>query len=113
MASLLTKLYRRAVLSTRTNYVLRRKTKHNALLRKKDAINEVTYDVPNYFNTFNVFECRRNILYTLDLEYERAFMANPKEEYFTEILDNLNKHNRCHGKLLSSKNLREAVIRVM
>ena len=45
-----TKLYQRAVIRTRTNYVLQRKTNQNALLQnKKDANNDVTYDVPNYF----------------------------------------------------------------
>ena len=55
------KLYRKAVPHTRTNYVLRRKTNQNALSRKKDANNEVTHDVLNYFNVFNIFECGRRI----------------------------------------------------
>ena len=44
----------------------------------KDANNEVTYDVPNYFNAFNVFECGRNLLDRIDVSYERAYMATPK-----------------------------------
>ena len=40
-------------------------------------------------------------------------MATPKEEYLTEMLDHLNEHNRRNDKPLSSKNLRESVIRVM
>ena len=69
--------------------------------------------MPNYFNAFNGFECGRNHFDRLDVSYKKACMANPKEEYFSEILDHLNKHNHCHGKPLSSKNLREAVIRAM
>ena len=80
---------------------------------KKSANNKVTYDVPNYLNSFNVFECGRNVLDRLNVSYKRAFMATPKEEYFTEMLDHLNKHNRCRSKPLSSKKLLEAVIRVM
>ena len=36
--------------------------------KQKDAKNEVTYDVPIYFN---VFECGRNILERLDVSYGR------------------------------------------
>ena len=40
-------------------------------------------------------------------------MATPKEEYFTKMLDYLLEHNNHHGPQFSSKNLQEAVIRVM
>ena len=60
------------------------------ITKQKDANNEVTYDVPNYCNGFNVFKCVRKLLDGLDVSYERACMATPKEEYFTEMLDNLN-----------------------
>ena len=80
---------------------------------KKSAKNEVTYDVQNYFNTFSVFECGRKFLDRLDLSYERACMATPKEEYYTEMLDCLIEHNCCYRTPLSNKNLQEAVIRVM
>ena len=40
-------------------------------------------------------------------------MATPKEEYFTDMLDSLIKHNRRHGTPFSSKKLWEVVIRVM
>ena len=57
------------------------------ITKQKYASNEVTYDVPNYFNAFNVFECGRKILDRLDVSYERACMATPKEEYFGEMLE--------------------------
>ena len=69
--------------------------------------------MPNYFNAFNIFEYRRNILDRLDVSYERAYMVTPKEEHFDDILDQLIKHNRCHGTPMSNKNIQEAVIRVM
>ena len=69
--------------------------------------------MPNYFNAFNIFECRRNILERLEVSYKRACMATPKERYFTEMLDSLIEHNRRHFTPLSSKKLRKAVIRVM
>ena len=81
--------------------------------KKKDANNEVTYDVPNCFNVFNVFECWRKILDRLDVSYKRACIATPKEEYFTEMLGHLIEDNCCHGTPMSNKNLREAVITVM
>ena len=69
--------------------------------------------MPNYFNAFNIFEWGRNILDRLDISYERAYMDTPREEYFIEMLDHLNKYNERHIKLLSSKKLQEAVLRVM
>ena len=40
-------------------------------------------------------------------------MATPREEYYTKMLDSLLGHTHCHGTPLSSKNLQEAVSRVM
>ena len=81
--------------------------------KKKDTKNEVTYDVPDYFNACNFFECGRNILNKLDVLYERAYIATPRKVHFIEILNHLNKHNRCHDKPLSSKKLQEDIIRFM
>ena len=64
----------------------------------------------NYFNVSNVFECGRN---NPDLSCERECMDTEDNEYFTEILDTLNEYQYCHGQRFSSKNLREAVHRVM
>ena len=83
-----------------------------AIRKQKDANNAVTYDVPNYFNAFNVFECRRNISGRLEVSYEKVCMTNPKEEYFTEMLDYLLEHNHRRSTPFSSKKLRESVIRV-
>ena len=58
------------------NYVERRKTNQNTLLQKKNAGNEVTYDMPN-FNVSNIFECRRN---NPDVSYERAYMSTSDDE---------------------------------
>ena len=41
--------------------------------KQKDAKNEVSYDVTNYLNVSNVFECGR---YNPDVQCERACMAN-------------------------------------
>ena len=40
-------------------------------------------------------------------------MATEVNEYFTNILDHLNKYQYRHGQRLSSKNPKEAVLRVM
>ena len=80
---------------------------------QKCAKNEVTYDVPNYFNAFNVFKCRRNILDRIDVSCEKAYMATPEEEYFLVVLDHLNELNRRHDRPLSSKKLQQTVIRVV
>ena len=77
-------------------------------MEQKEEGNDVTYNVPN-FNVSNVFECGRN---NPDMSYERAHMATEGNEYFTEILDHLNEYQDYHGQRLSSKNLKEAVLRV-
>ena len=46
-----------------------------AIKKQKYTKNEVTYDVTNYFNAFNIFQCGRNIFDRLDMSYERACMA--------------------------------------
>ena len=43
------------------------------ITKQKGAKNEVTYDVPNYFNVFNVSKCGRKLLDRLDISYERAY----------------------------------------
>ena len=40
-------------------------------------------------------------------------MATERYEYFMETLDRLNEYNDRHGQRLSSKKLKEAVLRVM
>ena len=78
--------------------------------KQKDAKNEVAYDVTNYLNVCNVFECRRD---NPDVQCERACMANVNNDYFSDVLDTLNEYQDRHGQRLSSKKLREAVGRVM
>ena len=73
--------------------------------KQKDAKNEVAYDVTNYLNVCNVFECGRD---NPDAQYERACMANVDNDYFSDVLDILNKYRDRHGKILSSKKLSEA-----
>ena len=64
----------------------------------------------NYFNVSNVFECERN---NPDVSCERACMSNVDNAYFTNVLDTLNKYQDSHGQRLSSKKLKEALLRVM
>ena len=66
----------------------------------KNANNEVKYDVPNYFNTFKIFECGIVVLDKLNVSYKIACMNIPKEEYFMEMLDHLIEHNCRHGKTI-------------
>ena len=65
--------------------------------------------MPN-FNVSNVFECGRK---NTDMSYERAYMATEGNEYFTDIIDHLNRYQDRHGQRLSSKKLKEAVLRNM
>ena len=62
---------------------------------------------------FNVFEYGRNLLYRLDVTYQRAFMATPQDKYYNELLDTLVKDNNCKGKPFSNDKIRQAVGKVM
>ena len=68
----------------------------------------MTEKVTSYFN---IFECGRNILDQLDVTYKRAFMATPaQEDYYKDMLKNLNKVNNNKGGPLWNEKLRQAVI---
>ena len=60
---------------------------------KNDAKNEVTYNVPNYSNSLNLFKCGRKFLDRLDVSYKRAHISTPIEEYFMEMMDHINEYN--------------------
>ena len=64
----------------------------------------------NYFNVSNVFECGRN---NPDVSCERACMATEDNEYFSDVLDTLNRYQKFHGQRLSIKKLKEALLRIM
>ena len=66
----------------------------------------VTKEVENYFN---ILECVRNLLDRLDITYQRAFMANPQDKYYTKMLENLVKMNNCNSEPFSNENLWQAV----
>ena len=90
---------------------------HKNIIKQKEAKNDaeyeeysVTYEVPSYFN---IFECGRNILNILDDMYERACMANPKDKYYTKLLETVVDYNDHHSAPLSNKKLRQAVSKVM
>ena len=68
----------------------------------------VTKEVKSYFN---IFECGRNLLYRLDVKYQRAFIATPSEhDYYKDMLKNLIKVNNNEGGPLCNEKLRQAVI---
>ena len=62
---------------------------------------------------FNIFECGRNLLDKLDVTYQWAFTATPKNKYYNAFLDNLVKDNNSKGELLSNDKIRQAVSLVM
>ena len=62
----------------------------------------VTKEVPIYFN---IFECGRNILDRLDITYEQACMATPKDKYYTKLLKNLVNDNNRNGTPLSNEKI--------
>ena len=50
---------------------------------------------------------------TEDVTYERVYMATSGNKYFTDILEHLNEYHDNNSQRLSSKNIKEAVLRVM
>ena len=70
----------------------------------------VACNVTNYFNVSNVFECGIN---NPDVSCKRACMATEDNEYFTDILNTMKRYQDCHGQRLSSKKVKETVLRVM
>ena len=79
------------------------------ITKQKNAKNEVTYDVLNYFNAFNIFEWGRNILNRLDMTYEWSCMVTQKKEYYTDLLENMNKRNYFSNTPLSKNKLWQSI----
>ena len=70
----------------------------------------VTEKVTSYFN---IYEYGRNLLDRIDVTYQRAFMATPKEKYYNALLDTLVKDNNIRGVPLSDQKIQEAVSDLM
>ena len=70
----------------------------------------VTKEVKSYFN---ILKCGRNILDQLDVTYQRAFMATPKEKYSNAFLDTLAKDNNIKGEPFSNDKIRQEVGKVI
>ena len=62
---------------------------------------------------FNIFECGGNILDIIDVTYERAFMATPKDKYYTKLLKTLVDDNNRNGSPLSNENIKKLFSIVM
>ena len=48
----------------------------------------------------------------LDVTYEQAFMATPKNKYVEKMVETLVYHNDCHNEPLSNQNLQQTVSKV-
>ena len=70
----------------------------------------VTEKVKSYFN---IYECGRNLLDQLDVTYQRAFMATPKDKYYNALLDTLVKYNNLKWEPLSNEKIQQAVGKVI
>ena len=66
----------------------------------------VTQKLKSYFN---IYECGRNLLDQLDVTYQQAFMATPKDKYYNAFLDILVKYNYLRGVPLYNQKIQEAV----
>ena len=70
----------------------------------------VTEKVKSYFS---IYECGSNILDRIDVTYQQAFMATPKDKYYNALLDTLVKDNNLMGAPLSNQKIQEAVSDLM
>ena len=70
----------------------------------------MTEKVKSYFN---IYKCGRNLLDRLDVTYQRAFMATPKDKYYNALLDTLVKDNNLRGEPLSNGKIQQAVGKVI
>ena len=62
---------------------------------------------------FNIYECGRNLLYRLDVTFQRAFMATPKDKYYNALLYTLVKDNNLRGEPLSNDKIQQTVGKVI
>ena len=53
---------------------------------------------------FNIFECGKNILNILDMTYERACMATPRDKYYGKMLETIVDYTNAP---LSNEKLRQ------
>ena len=75
------------------------------ITEQKDAEYEessVTMEVTSYFN---IFECGGNLLDRLDVTYEQACMATPKDKYYTKLFKTLVDNNNQNGAPFSNENI--------
>ena len=77
---------------------------HKSINKEKDANNETENEEPlGTYNPvvkdpreFNIFECGKNILNRLYVTCERAYMANSRNKYYTEMLRTITDYNECN-----------------
>ena len=66
--------------------------------------------MPRYFN---IFECDGNLLKIIDMMYERACMATPKDNFFEKMLETIVDHNNRRNAPFLNENIQQAVSKVM
>ena len=85
--------------------------------KQKDAKNEAEYDkhsvTHEVLSYFNILECGGNILNIIDVTYELACLANPKEKYYTKMLETLVDYNDRKNAPFFDENLWQAVSKFM
>ena len=70
--------------------------------------------VPKEVKTyFNIFECGTNLSEILDVTYEQACMATPKDKHYTTLLETLVHDKNRNGALLSNEKLRQVIGKVV
>ena len=85
----------------------------NTITELKDEEHKETAVTKKVKDYFNIYECGRNLLDRLDVTYQQAFMATPKDKYYNALLDTLVKDNNLRGEPLSNEKIHQAVGKVI
>ena len=60
---------------------------------------------------FNIFECAVNLLNRIDTTCKRAYMATPRDKYYTELYRTITDFNDPNGAPFSNDNIRDEIRR--
>ena len=79
----------------------------NTITEIKDEYHKETSSTKKATSCFKIFKCRMNLLYRLEVMYQRAFMATPEDYYYKEMLKSLIRVNNNEGEPLCNEKLRQ------
>ena len=91
------KALKKNINTNKEKYSIDEKYHEEHLVTDNPVINGMSY--------FNLFECGKNILNSLDAMFRRACMKTSKENYYTGMYKTLTDYNGRNNTLLSNKEI--------